>query len=419
MEERLANDAVVCSERQACRVCGAEALRPFFHLGEMPLANGFLTPDALSQPEGRYPLEIAVCDQCWLAQLMHVVQPDILFRNYPYFSSASAPLVKHFESLARIVKDRFLAQPDDLVVEIGSNDGVFLQWLRGSARLLGIDPAMNVNAAANANAIETLPEFFTNTMAHRLGKHYGQAAVIVAANVVAHVDDLDDFLRGVVLLLRDDGVFVFEVHWVDDLLTHHGFDQIYHEHVSYFGLHQLRRALERAGLMVFEAAIVPNHGQSLRVFGAHRGQRTPAPSVSEVAAVEVASGLNGFARYRTFETSADGIRAALQAMLGELRASGKRIAGYGAPAKGNMMLNYCRLGPETVEYLIDTTPAKQGLFTPGVRVPIRSPDYARQSPPDYFILFAWNYADAILEKEREFRARGGKFIIPIPEPRIV
>ncbi len=409
--------------REDCRVCRERSLELFLDLGEMPLANGFLKPEELSAEEARFPLRVAFCRSCSLMQLQDIVHPGLLFREYPYFSSASAPLVEHFRTFARVIGDRFISEPVDLMVEIGSNDGVFLQWLKGKARILGVDPAENIAGEANRRGIETLPEFFSAEVSARIRERYGPAKVIVASNVVAHVDDLDNLLAGVKTLLGDDGVFVFEVHWVWDLVLNRGFDQIYHEHVSYFGFVPLERLLRRFGFEVFDAEVLPVHGRLLRVFTRKTGNSADAPadgpSFRAIREAERAAGLNDLRTYIKFAASVDQAKGKLTALLSDLKREGRKIVGYGAPAKGNILLNYCGIGPHFIDYLTDTTPAKQGLFTPGTRIPISSPDRAKSDVPDYFLLLAWNYADAILEKEKEFRAGGGRFIIPIPEPRVV
>ncbi len=423
MEGTNSESNLKCRAREDCRVCRERSLEPFLYLGQLPLANGFLRPEELDSPEATFPLRVAFCRNCSLVQLQDIVAPELLFRDYPYFSSASSPLLEHFRKLGEVILDRFVSDPGELVVEIGSNDGILLQRLKGKVRILGVDPANNIAREANRRGIETLPEFFDASAAARIRTHYGPAKVVVASNVVAHVDDLDDLLAGVQTLLGYDGVFVFEVHWVWDLVSHRGFDQIYHEHVSYFGLQPLERLFSRFGFTVFDAAVLPMHGKLLRVFTkkTENPESAPAdtPSLRAIRESEETAGLADLDTFRTFAASVNQTKEGLVSLLKGLKRQGKRIVGYGAPAKGNILLNYCGIGPELIEYLTDTTPAKQGRYSPGMRIPIYPPERAAVDQPDYYLLLAWNYADAILEKEKEFRARGGKFIIPIPEPRIV
>jgi SAM-dependent methyltransferase len=307
------------------------------------------------------------------------------------------------------------------VVEIGSNDGVLLRTLRERGiDILGVEPAANVAQVANAQGVETINDFFTESLARQVVKGKGQADVVIANNVVAHIDDLEDLIRGVGVLLKDTGRFIFEVHHVADLIGNKGFDQIYHEHLSYFSLAVLCKLFHRFDMNVFDVKIVPIHGQSLRVC-VGRKQIFPESSrtVRQLLDDEETSKLHDVRTYLRFASEVESIKQSLLDLLRRLKSENKRIVGYGAPAKGNTLLNYCGIGPETLDYLIDTTPSKQNLFTPGVHIPVYAPEKLKEDRVDYLLLLAWNYAEEIFKKEEALRAKDVKFIVPIPEPRIV
>ncbi len=404
-------------QKTQCRICGNKHLIPVLNLGSLPLANSFVTKRALKRHEARFPLAVQLCSECSLLSLRHVIDPRILFKNYRYLTGASIPLVAHFEEEAKMIARRYIRDKDDLVVEFGSNDGALLSALKGRCRVLGVDPAKNLSALATRRGVPTVTAFWGEETARRIQKKYGQAKVIVANNVFAHIDDLHDCMRAVSLLLRDDGVFISESHWVGNLIGEGGFDQIYHEHLSYYSLHALARLARAHGLIIGDAALVPIHGESLRVSMKKHG--TPRVSVQRLLLREQKIGLTRPKVFREFATKVEKNRRDLQCLLKELKNKEKTIAGYGAPAKGNTLLNYFKIGPDTLDFITDTTLTKQGLYTPGTQIPILSPNALRRNPPDYLLLLAWNYVDAILKKEKSLRAKGVKFIIPVPEVRVV
>jgi SAM-dependent methyltransferase len=389
----------------------------------MPPANALLSPTEVELPQARYPLALSHCRRCELIQLTHVIAPEVLFQRYVYFSSVSQAMTRHFAQLAHEVADRFVSK-DGLVVEIGSNDGILLHSLLSRPlRVLGIDPARNVAEHARARGVPTVAEFFTEPLAREIRKQQGPASAMLANNVFAHIDDLDEVMRGIQALLADDGVLVMEFPYVVDFLDHLEFDTIYHEHLSYFGVRPLAYLFDRYDFEIFDVRRQTVHGGSLRVFGRRRrggsaAQTTVAPSVRELDELE-RDGSTSPERLAAFARDVQALRQSLIACVRELRASGKRVVGYTAPAKGTVLLNYCELGPADVEYLADATPAKQGLFVPGVKIPIRSPEYFHEDRPDYALLLAWNHKAEILEKERAFREAGGKFILPVPKVEIV
>lgn len=402
---------------ERCRVCNGTRLTLVLDLGASPPANAFLPAHALTDTEESFPLALYFCEDCTLAQLLDVVDPEILFKGYRYLTGANAPQLKHFEKYALEVIRPLLNGPDDLVIDIGGNDGVLLSYIKDYARVLNCDPADNLAALSQERGVEFYSAFFSSDVARDLLAKYGPARVVVANNVFAHTDPIRDVFRGVERLLDKDGVFVFEVHWAGHLVETNCFDQIYHEHLCFYSLHAARHLVEASGMTVFRADLVPSQGLSLRIFVAR--DRQAEDSVEALLQRERAMGLTDISAYEGFAQRVHDNRARVLQLLAEFKAAGKRIAGYGAPAKGNTLLNFYGIGPETLDYLSDTTPLKQGLFSPGMHIPVVAPEIMRQDPPDVIFVLAWNYFDAILEAEQELRAAGVKFLVTVPEIRIV
>jgi len=370
-------------------------------------------------PEPRFPLELTRCGDCGLVQLSVVVRPDVLFRHYAYASSASAPMVDHFQDYAAEVTERF-AGTGSLVVEIGSNDGVLLRPLvaRG-VHVLGIEPAENIASVANATGLRTWNDFFSSEVARRARSALGPAKVVLANNVLAHVDDLADLLSGIDALLDSDGVFIAEVPYLADLIEHVEYDTIYHEHLSYFALAPLARLFDRIGMELFDVHHLPIHGGSVRVFAGRKGKRAATEELDAMRRTEDRTGLGDPSTYRSFAERVDDSRVALRQLISAERASGRRIAGLGATAKGNTLLNFCDLRPEEIEYIGDSTPFKQGLLTPGTHIPVVPEARLKADRPERILLLAWNYAEAILPRYRDYLEAGGRFIHPIPRARII
>ena len=403
-------------KRNTCRGCGGTDLAQILDLGEMPQANAFINPTE-NFIEDKFPLTAYLCSNCFLFQLLDVVDPKILFRHYDYLTSASAPLAEHFRSEARYLAERFQLSKKDLVVEIGGNDGVLLDEIRAKCRTLNVEPAENIADISRSKGIETTGEFFTAELARGILRKYGGAKIIVANNVMAHIDDLDGVFDGVKLLLADDGAFVFEVHWLGNLMGDGGFDQIYHEHLCYYSLTALNKMVERMGLVIFDVESVPIHGESMRVYAGKN--RVPGTSVTNFLDKERKLSLAKLETFIKFKNKAAENKNKIVTLLTDLKKAGKAVIGYGAPAKGNTLLNYCGVTTDLINFLTDTTSFKQGLLAPGSRIPVYSPEKLKERRPDYVLLLAWNYAESILAKEKELRANGTKFIIPVPEPRIV
>ncbi|MCD6100381.1 MAG: class I SAM-dependent methyltransferase [Candidatus Marinimicrobia bacterium] len=408
--------------RTKCRVCGSGELHKFLSLGPTPLANNFLKEDELDKPELYYPLDVYFCSNCYLVQLLDVVSPEVLFKEYPYVTGVSKPMQIHFSKLVDDVIDvigTFNISKDSLVVDIGSNDGTLLQcFSRYGLRTLGIEPASNIARLAEAKGIPTVNDFFDEDCAMNVYEEYGSADIITATNVFAHVDDLESFLRGVNHLLSDKGVFVIEVPYLLDLLNNIEFDTIYHEHLSYFAVHPLVYLFRKFSMEVVDVKRIPVHGGSIRVF-VQRLPKQQSQNVTNLLLIEKEAKLNSLKTYTKFAERVALVKEKLVKLLKRLKKEGARITGYGATAKGNTLLNYCKIGTDILDYISDTTPFKQGLYTPGMHIPIFPEEKFHENPPDYALLLAWNYADEILRKESEYRKKRGKFILPIPEPKVI
>lgn len=402
-------------KRLSCRVCSGRKLRTVLSLGATPPANAFL--GSPGDKEDFFPLELSFCGDCGFVQLSHTVKPELLFRDYVYVSSTSPVFVQHFRDASSQIVSRFRLKPGSLVVDIGSNDGIMLRPFKEQGmKVLGIDPAEKIAALATKSDIETLPLFFNHAVAKEIVKKYGKAKVVTATSVFSHVDDLDGFVGGVKELLADDGVFMVEVYYLYELLQKNLFDTIYHEHLSYFTTATISRLLNRLGMEVFDVSETDTHGGSLRVFAQKAGgPNKVADSVRQFVAMENAKRLSEEATYADFAGKISQNKQKLNRLLQEIKSKGKSIVGYGAPAKGNTLLNYFKIGPDVLDYIVDDSPWKQGLYTPGTHIPVVSFDELAKRKPDYILILAWNFAEPIMKKCAGF----GNFIIPVPDPRVV
>ncbi|HEX3145608.1 MAG TPA: class I SAM-dependent methyltransferase [Pyrinomonadaceae bacterium] len=412
------------SPSSACRACGSPELRPILDLGVTPLANGLLTAAELDKPEATYPLELVFCPACTLVQITVTVPPEQLFREYVYFSSFSETMLRHAGQLvAELTAGRGLDQ-NSFVIEVASNDGYLLQgYQRSGIPVLGIEPATNIARVARERGIPTIAEFFGVDLARQLAEKGQQADVVHAHNVLAHVPDLNGFAQGLQLLLKEEGIAVIEVPYVKDLIDRVEFDTIYHEHLCYFSLTALDHLFNRHGLIITDAVRVPIHGGTLRVFVRRRLDDNTHPvdersGADSLRAEELEWAVNP-RFYQRFADKVEAVRRNLLALLRDLKARNKRIGVYGASAKGSTLLNYCQIGREILDFAVDRSTVKQGRYMPGVHLPIYAPEKLLEEKLDYALLLAWNIADEILEQQAGYRSQGGRFIVPLPDLKIM
>jgi SAM-dependent methyltransferase len=404
-----------------CRMCSSTKLRQFLDLGFTPPADSFLRLDQLLEPETHYPLKVAQCEDCGLAQLTYVVSPEVLYRHdYPYESSITQAGKQHWSEFASTVTNMLGLGKEDLVIDVGSNVGVLLECFRDNGTsILGVDPASNIVRLAEKRGIETWDEFFGTSVANRILKEKGPASVITGTNVFAHVDNLRDFMRAVDLLLATKGIFIFEAPHFGNLIRHLEYDTIYHEHLSYISLKPLLPFFKQFDMEVFNVQERDIHGGSFRVFISRKGQRTVSSAVEELLRREESELLYSAKLLANFALQVEENRRELTWLLKSLKRQGKRVVGVSAPAKGMTLLNYCRIGPEILDFVTEKSKLKIGRFTPGTHIPVVSDEELLRQKPDYALLLAWNFANEIMNNLNAFTKSGGKFIIPIPTPRIV
>jgi len=403
-----------------CRFCGVTLEKSFVDLGATPPANSFLRPIDLDRPEPHYPLHAFVCGACWLVQLPEIRTPEELFSDYAYFSSFSESWLRHAETYVDMMIGRFGFDGDALAVEIASNDGYLLQFFnQRGVGVLGIEPAANVAAAAEKKAIPTEVAFFGRKTAQRLIETGRGADLVVANNVLAHVPDINDFVGGIGTALNPQGVVTIEFPHLLNLMRETQFDTIYHEHFSYLSFLTVERIFIAHGMKIFDVETLPTHGGSLRIFAGHAdAARIEDKRVSQMRARERLAGLDGPEAYEGFAARVNAVKRGLLSFLIAATADGKTVAGYGAPAKGNTLLNFCGIGSDFIDYTVDRSPHKQGLFLPGSRIPIYPPERLAQTRPDYVLILPWNLCQEIMTSMAHIRDWGGRFVTPIPEIRI-
>lgn len=403
-----------------CRVCKSKKLLKVLSFGPTPLANAFLSSKQIDFQEPFFPLDVYFCKDCTFLQLGHVVSPKILFKDYVYVSSTSSVFVNHFKKFADAVFPRFSLNNNSLVVDIGSNDGILLKPFKMlGTGVLGIEPAVHIANIAKKEGIDTIPEFFSVNLAKKIVRTKGKAKIVTATNVFAHIDDLDEVIKGVKILLEDDGVFIMEAPYLVDFIEKRYFDLVYHEHLSYWAIKPLITLFKRFDMVLFDVQKVDSHGGSIRIFvKKNKSLYKVQENVNKFLKLEKKYKLDDKNTYLNYADLVLQNRLQLMKLLTNLKLKKKKIIGYGAPAKGNTLLNYFKISSDLLDYIVDDSPFKQGLYTPGTHIPVFSAQKIKEDKPDYILILAWNFAKPIMEKYSWFEKEGGRFIIPVPTPKI-
>lgn len=405
-----------------CRFCRHELTHEFVDLGMSPLCQTHITPEQLNSMEPFYPLRAYVCEQCLLVQLEEFVAPADIFSEYAYFSSYSDSWVEHARRYCEAMCDRFHIGRASNVIEIASNDGYLLQHFNAKGvPVLGIEPAENVARAAIARGVRTISLFFGRETAARIKHEFGPPDLLLGNNVLAHVPDINDFVAGMALLLKPDGVITMEFPHLMQLMELNQFDTIYHEHFSYLSFGTVVKIFATHGLTLFDVEELPTHGGSLRIYARHAGDSSKpvGPRVGELLALEARKGYDRLERYTSFQEQVRRTKRALLEFLIEARKSGKRVVGYGAPGKGNTLLNYCGIRTDFLDFTVDRNPYKQGKYTPGTHIPILAPERLMEAKPDYVLILPWNLKDEIMQSLSGIRTWGGRCVVPIPQVQVL
>ncbi len=419
-QEGNSEDYYVLNE---CRICNGIYLEEYLNLGNIPLVNSYVDPKNPEPIDAKYPLQINYCQDCSLSQLSIVVHPEIMYKNYFYRSSISRTFVNHCFRLANYTVKQFNLTDKDLVVDIASNDGAALgEFKKFGVRVLGIDPAENLAEISRKLGIPTVAEFWNNETAREVLKQFGKASIITAMNVVAHVHDLKSFIKGVDILLKEDGVFIMEVPYLLNFINKNEFDTTYHEHLSYFLVKPLIHLFEKNGFEIFNIYKSTIHGGTLRVFVKKKNNifiKVEHDPIKWLLELENDLGLYNIKTYQHFSKDVIKIKHELLNLLTQLNKKNKTVAAYGASAKGTVLSNYCGLGKDLISYVVDDTPEKQGFLTPGNRIPIVEFSHLEEKIPDYLLLLAWNFAEELMENTQEYKNSGCKYIIPIPSVKVL
>lgn len=405
-----------------CRICQSGHLEKFLSMGDLPLPNSFISPGKIGQMEKKYPLNVGVCLNCHLVQLLDVVDPEVMFRNYVYIPSASQTRMRNFADIAQQAREMCRVNKSSVVADIGSNDGSLLSYFKGyGIKTLGVDPATNLAKIAELKGIETINDYFSTSLASRVKQSYGPVTVITATNVMAHIDNLQEMFSAIKLLLSDSGIFICEFPYLADLLQKTLFDTIYHEHLSYFSLKPLLKIIKHHNLKIVDVRRTPIDGGALRLTISHVSAHYPeaVSPINDLQAYEKKLKLDDLDTYQQFAQQVFDLKENIIQTIIQLKNQKRAIVGYGASARGNILLSYCGLGHEEIDYIVDSTPYKQGLLTPGHHIPIYPEEALLEKQPDYALILAWNFAKEIVEKQSLFLHRGGKFIVPVPKIEII
>lgn len=403
-----------------CRISGQPLIKAL-DFGLQPLGNGFLLPEQFAS-EYFYPMEVGFSESSMMFQLIEQPAPEQMFHEqYAFYSSTSRFMEQHFGEFAQqVMQSGYLSKTDPFVVELGCNDGIMLKnFAKAGMRHLGIEPSRNVAEVANAQGVRTLSEFFAEGVAEQIVGMDGQADAFIAANVMCHIPDIRGVVKGIRTLLKPTGVVMFEDPYLGDVIEKISYDQIYDEHVFLFSAHSIKHLFNLYGMELIDVQPQKTHGGSMRYVLAHAGAYPVKETVTQLLQKEQAIGLHRLSTYETFRKNVEQSRSDLVNLLRSLKSQGKRIAGYGATSKSTTILNYCGIGPDLIEYISDTTPIKQGKFTPGVHIPVKPYEAFKANPPDYAVLFAWNHAEEIMAKEKAFMEAGGRWIVHVPEVRVL
>ncbi|RDJ32168.1 MAG: methyltransferase domain-containing protein [Crenarchaeota archaeon] len=405
-----------------CRFCNKTLKEKLIDLGMSPLSNSFLKKSMLSNDEKKFPLCVYVCHNCFLTQIPEFKKAEEIFKNYAYFSSYSNSWLQHAKRYVDMMNNRFGFNRNNLIVEIASNDGYLLQYFKKkNIPVLGIEPALNVAKVAKEKGIPTTTEFFNTKNAEKLKKHGKSADLIIGNNVLAHVPNLNDFIKGLKILLKPNGIITMEFPHLLNLIQKNQFDTIYHEHYSYFSLYTVEKIFSFHELTIFDVEKIPTHGGSLRIYVKHsnNNQILKNHNVQNVIEEEEKFGLKNISTYSNFKNNVKSVKKNLRDFFIEAKKAEKKIICYGAAAKGNTLLNYCEIGKEYIEYVVDNNIHKQGLYLPGTHIPIKNPDEIRKTKPDYLLILPWNLQEEIIEQMNYIKEWGGKFVVPIPKVTII
>ncbi|MBR9699239.1 class I SAM-dependent methyltransferase [Candidatus Woesearchaeota archaeon] len=399
-----------------CTLCGKQTTK-FLSLGHHAPSDAFLKEEELNKEENTFPLDVFFCEHCYLVQLGYAVDPEILFRDYVYTTSSNNSLIKNFKELVETALQRFSPEKEELAVDIGSNDGTLLKGYEGRMKILGVDPS-SVAEIAIKNGVDTVHDFFSHELAKKIVKERGKARIITATNVFAHVKDVSSLMKGIKELLSEKGIFIQESHYLLNLLTKMQWDSIYHEHLRYYSLLSLQGLFDQFDLELFDAEPVPTHGGSIRTYVSMKGSYEKTERLQKLLDEERKKGLDKKATYLAFGDKVREHKFKIQNMLRRIKAEGKKIVGIGAPAKGNTLLNYCAIDTDVLDYLVEKSTLKIGLFTPGRHIPVRDEKLLFDEQPDYALLLSWNIAEELIPKLKKFGYKG-TFIVPLPSPHEV